>query len=106
MKILLLLGSLLIFSTCVQQTNKTQSDSEIADSSNFVSVILKVNGMTCEGCENTVSKSIETLDGIKEVSTSYIDSSSVVIYDSSLISINLIREKIDETGYEVTGIED
>jgi len=104
MRILTIAGIFLIFSACAQQTDKRQSDSEFSDSSNYVSVVLQVNGMTCTDCENAISKGVESLEGIKKVNASHIDSTTLVVYDSSCIGIDLISEKIAEIGYEVEGV--
>ena len=104
MRFLLLVGTFLMLIACTQQSDKTRSGLNHSDSSMYVTVVLRVNGMTCEGCENTISKSVGSLDGIKKVSASHIDSTTLVVYDSSLININMIGEKIDEIGYKVNGV--
>lgn len=68
---------------------------------NLVEVSIPVNGMTCEGCENAVKKSISSLEGIAEVSASHIDSVATVKYDKTLASLESIEDKIAEAGYTV-----
>ena len=105
MRYLIILGTLLIFTSCTYQNPKSTSSNEISDSTLYVSVVLAVNGMTCEGCENAITKGVENLEGIREVKASHIDSIAIVVYDSSLIGVDLIAEKIIEIGYEVKGIK-
>ena len=68
---------------------------------NLVEVTIPVNGMTCEGCENAIKKSIGTLEGIAEVSASHIDSCSVVKYDKTATTLAEIEGKIADAGYTV-----
>lgn len=68
---------------------------------NLVEVSIPVYGMTCEGCENAIKKSIGSLEGIAEVSASHIDSVAVVKYDKTLASLEAIEGKIADAGYTV-----
>lgn len=103
MRYFLVLGTILILSACTQQTNKSDANKEPVDSTNLVTYILNVNGMTCEGCENTISRGVGSIDGIIEVSASHIDSTAFVVFDTTKANLEMIVEKIDEVGYEVDG---
>ncbi len=104
MRYLFLVGSILILAACAQQSNKSEANKEFIDSTNLVTYIIDVNGMTCEGCENTISKGVGSIDGILEISASHIDSSAFVVFDSTLVNIEQIVAKIGEIGYEVKGV--
>lgn len=106
MRTLILLGTFLIIISCSQQAGNTDSDNQTEKGINDITVVLAVNGMTCEGCENAITKGVGAMDGIKEVKASHIDSTTIVVYDSSLVQLDLIAEKIDEVGYEVEGIKE
>lgn len=77
-------------------TNKDQISVE-----HLVEVTIPVRGMTCEGCENAVKKSVSSLAGVSEVTASHVDSVAVVKYDESLTNIEDIKEKIADAGYIV-----
>ncbi|MGD2035494.1 MAG: cation transporter [Bacteroidales bacterium] len=94
------------FAACTQQTDKSKANQDSGDTSNYVSVTLCVKGMTCEGCEKTIAKSVASLEGIKEVSASHVDSMARVTYDSTLTSIPAISKKINSLGYKVEGTTD
>ena len=96
---LLLLGLLLI---CACKSN-SGTDSVKADlaPTHLVKIQLKVGGMTCTGCENTISKAVASLNGVEKCSASHTDSLAIVTYDSSLVSIQSISQKISEVGYSV-----
>lgn len=61
---------------------------------------LKVKGMMCSGCEKRVSNSLSMIEGIKEVIVSY-SKETVVIKASENVDINIIKEQIEELGFEV-----
>jgi Cu+-exporting ATPase len=94
---------ILILAACSQQTNKSDTNKAVVDSANFVSYLIDVHGMTCEGCENAISKGVESIDGIIEVSASHIDSSAFIVFDTTVANLDMIVAKIDEIGYEVKG---
>ena len=104
-KILLLLLAALMFAAC--GSNETKSNDKVTDApsevsvENLVEVSIPVGGMTCEGCENAVKKSIGSLEGIADVSASHVDSVAVVKYDDSQADVEAIKAKIEEAGYEL-----
>ena len=69
----------------------------------WVEVTLKVEGMTCTGCENAVKAGVETLDGIASVESSFEEGWTKVKYDKNATSQSDIEGKITDTGYEVKG---
>ena len=75
----------------------------MVDSSATRTVLLHVNGMTCEGCEKTISQAVNEIEGVVDVNASYTDSVTTVIFDTSKASIVLISERINELGYNVVG---
>lgn len=73
------------------------------DSSATKTVLLHVDGMTCEGCEMTISKAVISIEGVIDVNASHTDSLTTVVFDTSKANIVLISEKINELGYTVVG---
>ena len=68
-------------------------------------ITLAVEGMTCEGCENTVKESVEKIPGIASAKASYKDKSVIIAFDSTQAQVNDISMAITGVGYEVKGIE-
>ncbi len=64
-------------------------------------IIIKVEGMSCSHCENAVKKAVGALDGVGKVSVSLEEKSVAVDYDSSKVSIDTIRQAIEDQGYDV-----
>lgn len=63
-------------------------------------LIIKVNGMVCNGCENRVKNVLSNLDGIKEVIADH-KQGLVTIKSNLEIDKNVIYEKIEDLGFEV-----
>ena len=106
-KLFYLLAVFLLSVSCSSGTKKAEATSEVQTISleHLTQVKFDVKGMTCEGCEKAIMTSIKNLDGIQEVSASFTAGESVVKFDSTLVSPQLISEAISGAGYEVTGIE-
>ena len=66
-----------------------------------IRIELNVSGMTCSACEEHVKHSVNELDGIIEVSTSYKQGKAIVSYDASKTTPGKITEAINRTGYKV-----
>ena len=104
MKTLGLLIILFLLAGCKNISSKAQEETtEIADTLLLKTATLRVNGMTCADCENTIKKMISEIEGVKKVSASYADSVATVVFDTSLANIVVISETINNLGYKVVG---
>lgn len=104
MKLLLiaLLGIMLVACTSSPKTDASEAETtEISAEASWVEVVIKVDGMTCEGCENAINAGIEGMDGIAEVESSHEEKWTKVKYDENVTSVEEISAQITETGYEV-----
>ena len=63
-------------------------------------ITIKVKGMMCTGCENRVINALSSLDNVKNVEASHIEGTVKVILNEE-ISIDIIKEKIEDLGFEV-----
>ena len=61
---------------------------------------LRVDGMTCGGCANSVKKAIQMVDGNAEVD---IDLISKTVRVKSSAALETVKSAIDDAGYTVTG---
>lgn len=77
----------------------------IVDKSNIQQVILKIKGMTCESCTETVNLALSKVPGVLDYKTDYKDGSSIVKFDNSKTGENDIADAINKTGYKVTDIK-
>ena len=64
-------------------------------------VTLNVQGMSCGHCVSSVEKSVGNLDGVKEVKV-HLESGEVdVSFEEDKVSLDVIKETIDDQGYDV-----
>ncbi len=64
-------------------------------------IILTVEGMHCEGCENRIKNSLELLEGVESVTCSY-QEKQVEINLKEDFDLGVIKEQIEDLGFEVT----
>jgi copper chaperone len=64
-------------------------------------VILNVEGMSCSHCVKAVSDAVMALDGVAGVNVSLEKKTAAVDYDAEKVSLESIKEAIEEEGYEV-----
>lgn len=62
---------------------------------------LKVEGMMCAHCENRVVQACKTLAGINEIQASAENRSLTCDFDETKVSLDQIKQVIDEIGYDV-----
>jgi len=66
-------------------------------------IIIKVNGMMCEGCENRIKNTLNSIDGVENVEANHLIGIIEVLATEN-ISKNYLEEKIEDIGFEVVGI--
>lgn len=62
---------------------------------------LKVIGMSCGHCVNSIETSVRKLNGVNKVNVDLKAGKVDVEYDSSVLSLDSIKETINELSYEV-----
>jgi copper ion binding protein len=62
---------------------------------------LNVNGMSCSHCESTVKKHVGALVGVDNVAVDLEAKKVTVEYDPEKVTIDIIKETIEDQGYEV-----
>ena len=62
---------------------------------------LNVSGMSCGHCVKAVEGSVGELQGVKKVSVNLAKGKVDVEYDTKLVSLDKIKETIDDQGYDV-----
>jgi copper chaperone len=61
---------------------------------------LKVSGMTCQGCVNSVKKVLEGVPGVTRAEVSLEQGNVTVWFDPALAGIEKFRTAIEDAGYE------
>ncbi len=63
-------------------------------------VVLKVEGMHCEGCENRIQNAVSKIDGVEEVKASH-EKKEVKLTIESEEVLPSVKEKLDDLGFTV-----
>lgn len=62
---------------------------------------LQVQGMTCNHCKMAVTNALQELEGVNRVEVHLEKGTVDVDYDESKVSLNQLKEAIEEQGYDV-----
>jgi copper chaperone len=65
--------------------------------------ILLVEGMSCGHCKNAVEKAVAALAGVALVEVNLSEKTLVVEFDTDKVTLDKIKEAVDEEGYTVVG---
>ncbi|UCE17007.1 MAG: copper-translocating P-type ATPase [Candidatus Bathyarchaeota archaeon] len=68
--------------------------------------IIRIGGMTCASCTQTIESALKKTDGIVEANVNLATEKAVVVYDPQEINYEGIKKVIEATGYEVLGREE
>ncbi len=69
-------------------------------------VKLNIEGMVCSGCEENISHSVNKIDGVTNVSTSYEEGASIIEFDTTKTNVDEIKKAIESKGYLITNTKD
>ena len=61
---------------------------------------LKISGMTCMGCVNSVSKVLRAIDGVHSAEVSLDRAQATIVYDSAIAQPAEFRSAIQDAGFE------
>lgn len=89
----------LTFASC--QAPQKKAAEETQKPAELVEAKLRIEGMTCTGCEQTIAKKVSELPGIDSISANHLDSTGFVRYDINKTDLTKISEAIEERGYHV-----
>jgi copper chaperone len=62
---------------------------------------LQVQGMTCNHCKMAVTNALQELEGVNRVEVHLEKGTVDVDYDETKVSLNQLKEAIEEQGYDV-----
>ncbi|WP_089789774.1 heavy metal translocating P-type ATPase [Natronobacterium haloterrestre] len=60
---------------------------------------LEIQGMSCANCSQSITESLEALDGVSEADVNFATDEGTVEYDPGAVSLAEIYDAIDEAGY-------
>lgn len=65
--------------------------------------VLKVEGMSCNHCVQTVEKALGKLTGVEKVKVELADKKVSVDYAEGQVTVDALKSAIEEQGYDVVG---
>jgi len=77
-----------------------QKPQPAADVANAKTVTLKVSGMTCMGCVNTIDNALAETDGVISKTVSLEDSAAVVKFDPAKTDQSKLILAVQNAGYD------
>lgn len=63
--------------------------------------VIKINGMTCMGCVNSVKNVLEKIPGVSNANVSLEQQQVTIEYDASKAHTDQFRKAIKDAGFEV-----
>lgn len=88
----------ILFSACSPKQHTADKEKTPAV---MVEMTIKVDGMTCTECEQSIAKGVNELAGIDSISANHLDSTAFVRFDSTKTNLREISAAIAKRGYEV-----
>lgn len=64
-------------------------------------ITLNVKGMSCGHCVNSIERSVGSLEGVEQVKVHLETGKVDVAFNQEKVTIDKIKETIDDQGYEV-----
>jgi len=69
-------------------------------------IILRIGGMTCASCSQTIEKALRKLDGVEEANVNLATEKATVVYNQAVTDYEKIKTAVEDSGYQVLGRED
>lgn len=66
-----------------------------------MNIKLRVTGMHCEGCENSIQKLLPRIESVTDVKADRNEESVSLNYNGHIEVLNAVKNKIEELGYHV-----
>ncbi len=80
---------------------KSEKKILVVDKSNIQTINLGIKGMTCISCEEHINHSVNQLNGVLKVKSSYENGNAEIEFDNSKTTIEEIEKTVNSTGYSV-----
>jgi len=68
---------------------------------NMAQSTIRIEGMTCGHCVETVTKALEGLSGVSSASVRLEEKQARVCYDDRSLGMNELKKAVEDAGFEV-----
>lgn len=65
------------------------------------SITLNINGMTCNGCVNSVTHALNQVQGVLQVQVHLNLHQAVICFDDNQTHVHQLKQTIEDVGFEV-----
>jgi copper chaperone CopZ len=65
--------------------------------------LIKIEGMHCHKCENTIQKALLQQPGVHEVEVDFNSGQASVLFDNGSVTVKQLMDAVTEAGYHATG---
>lgn len=62
---------------------------------------IAIQGMTCSGCVQSVTKALHAIAGVQNVDVSLEQHQATVTFDDTQVTVEQLKEAIEDAGYDV-----
>ncbi|MCL5039439.1 MAG: copper ion binding protein [Firmicutes bacterium] len=66
-------------------------------------ITLRIEGMSCHHCVMAVKSALRGLAGVSSADVSLMGKKAVVSYDPGTVTVEKMKEAVEEAGYQVVG---
>lgn len=66
-------------------------------------VVIRIEGMHCHKCEQSIQRSLKRLPGVSEVEVDFPSSQASVLFDPSRVAVSDLMHAVAQAGYKATG---
>lgn len=64
-------------------------------------VIIKIEGMTCASCAQTIEKALNRTEGVKDANVNVATEKATIKYDPNVLNVGQLEKVVSDTGYGV-----
>ena len=65
-------------------------------------VLIRIAGMHCHKCEQTIQKTLSRLPGVHEVEVDFNSGQASVLFQPNAVSISELMQAVSDAGYQAT----
>jgi copper chaperone CopZ len=65
--------------------------------------VIRIEGMHCHKCEQTIQKLLSSYPGVREVEVDFNSGQASVLFDRGTVSVSKLMEAVNAAGYHATG---
>ena len=66
-------------------------------------VLIRIEGMHCHRCEQTITKALQANPGVHEVEVDFPSGQASVLYDPAAVNVRTLVDTVAQAGYRATG---